>query len=191
MNLWSVCSPQPVQEVFASYDRFPTPPHHFNPSGEEVENVTSIVLQLGRSNLESPFDGLLPYQDWPLVCWTYATNCVSWNIQISCLGCTHRESVKVAVFHLHVSSLSQPPWILIPHSVMVAVCFFPLPASLSMYSDSSHVHIALKYLFQKTHQMLPIPMFHTVCDASDVKWCDGHSMWCTYLSVSVEFSGTW
>ena len=72
MNLWSVCSPQSVHEVFASFDRSPAPPHYFSSSGEELENVTSIVLQLGRSNLESPFDGQLPYQDWPLMCWTYA-----------------------------------------------------------------------------------------------------------------------
>ena len=83
MNLWSICSPQSVHEVFTNFDHSPAPPHHFNPSGEELENVTSIVLQLGRSDLESPFDGLLPYQDWPLVCWTYAhqlclANILSW-----------------------------------------------------------------------------------------------------------------
>lgn len=50
-----------------SFDCSPVSPHHF---GEKLENVT--VLQLTCSDLKSPFDGLLPYQDWPLMCWTYA-----------------------------------------------------------------------------------------------------------------------
>ena len=171
MNLWSICSPQSVHEVFASFDHSPAPPHHFNPSGEELENVASILLQLARSNLESPFDGLLPYQDWPLMCWTYAHQLSPEICKYHLLVAHTRESLMVAVFYLHVSSHSQLPWILIPHSVMVAVCSFPLPASLSMYSDSSHVHIDLKYSFQKTHQMLSIhvspSMKVAVCGASD------------------------
>ena len=91
--------------------------------------MTSIVLQLGRSNLENPFDGQLPYEDWPLMCWTYATNCL----------------LKYANILSWLHSPGECEGRSIPRA-----CFFPLPASLSMYSDSSHVHIALKYSFQKT-----------------------------------------
>ena len=50
-----------------SFDCSPVPPHRF---GEKLENVT--VLQLTCSDLKGPFDCLLPYEDLPLMCWTYA-----------------------------------------------------------------------------------------------------------------------
>ena len=140
MNLWSICSPQSVHEVFASFDHSPAPPHHFNPSGEELENVTSIVLQLGRSDLESPFIVSYLMKTGPSCLGHMPTNCV---LQISYLGCTHTHRGEC-------EGRSIPP-----------ACFFPLPASLSIYV----------YVFQKTHQMLPIlPCFTQ---------CDGHSMFHT------------
>ena len=157
MNLWSICSPQSVHEVFASFDRSPAPPHHFNPSGEVLENVTSIVLQLTRSNLESHLMVCCLIKTGPSCLGHMPTNCV---LQISYLGCTHTHREEC-------EGRSIPP-----------ACFFPLPASLSRYSDSSHVHIALKYSFQKTHQMLSIPMFHAVWSSQ-------------YVVQVMKFSETW
>ena len=191
MNLWSVCSPQSVHEVFASFDQSPAPPHHFNPSEEEVENVTSIVLRLGRSNLESPFDGLLPYQDWPLVSWTYAhqlcllkyPNIMSWlHSPGECEGC------------------SVPP-----------ACFFPLPASLNTHSTQcdgrsmflpppslpEHVFwffqctYCPEYSFQKTHQMSPILPCFTQCDDHSVEFSDSPAppILCDASDVKVTVCG--
>ena len=132
--------------MFTSFDHSPAPPHHFNPSGEELGNVTSIVLQLTRSNLESPFDGLLPYQDWPLVCWTYAHHL-----------CLLKYANILSWLHTHThrgecEGCSIPP-----------ACFFTSPP-LSIY------------VFQKTHQLLPILLCFTQCE--------GRSIWCTILSIS-------
>ena len=121
--------------------------------------MTSIVLQLGHSDLESPFDGLLPYEDWPLMCWTYGHQLSPEICEYHVLVVHTRESVTVAVFHLHVSSLYQPP----------GVCILILP----MYILPSSIHS------RKHTNVAHFAMFQ------------GHSMWCTYLSISVEFSDTW
>ena len=59
-----------MSSVFMRHFSFhcsPFPSHCF---GEKLENVT--VLQLTCSDLKGPFDCLLPYEDLPLMCWTYA-----------------------------------------------------------------------------------------------------------------------
>ena len=87
-----------------SFDCSPVPPHCF---GEKLENVT--VLQLTCSDLKGPFDCLLPYEDLPLMCWTYAHQLSPEISKYSVLVAHTGKSVKVAVFHLHVSSPFNPP----------------------------------------------------------------------------------
>ena len=110
------------------------PLQHFSTSGEEHWNVASILLQWALSDLESSFDCLLSYQDWPLMCWTYA-HWVSPEICKYYVLVAHtEESVKIAVFHLF---FSHPPTSLCTYSSCMV--FPPLASYAESTSNFSHL----------------------------------------------------
>ena len=127
--------------VLLAFNCSHAPSQHFSTSLEERGNVASILLQLAFSNLERPFDCLLSYQDWPLMCWTYApwvsSEICDYYVLVAHRGECEDHSIPP------VFSNRRPPYALTP----LAWFFHPWPP------------------MQKAHQIFPIP--HGSCNSME------------------------